>query len=238
MKKNIFNTIVPLNFHGYRIDKFLQSQINELSRTRLQGLIREGHVKINNIKISTTSKKIKKEDEIKVNFPPPKETQIKPNKIPLNILYEDNDIIVINKSPGVVVHPGAGNYYETIVNGLLFKYKKNLSSIGGKLRPGIVHRIDKDTSGAIVVAKNDIAHINLSKQLSEHTIKRIYEALIWGSLKPQKGKINERISRSIKNRQLMAVRKEKGKISITNYKTLKIFQNLNLPKISLIECQL
>jgi len=238
MKKNIFNIIVPLNSHGYRIDKFLQSQINELSRTRLQALIRNGQVKLNDIIINNTSKKIKEEDQIKVNFPPPKETLIKPNKIPLDILYDDEDIIVINKSPGVVVHPGAGNYEETIVNGLLFKYKNNLSSIGGKLRPGIVHRIDKDTSGVIVVAKNDIAHINLSKQFSNHSIKRIYEALVWGSLKPQNGKINEKISRSIKNRQLMAVRKEKGKMAITNYKTLKVFQNLNLPKISLIECQL
>ena len=114
----------------------------------------------------------------------------------------------------------------------------NLSAIGGKLRPGIVHRIDKDTSGVIVVAKNDNAHINLSKQFSDHSIKRFYEALIWGSLKPQKGKIIEKISRSVKNRQLMAVRKEKGKIAITNYRTLKVFQNSNLPKISLIECQL
>ena len=238
MKKDIFNITVPLNSQGYRIDKFLQSQINELSRTRLQALIRDGQVKINNIIIKSASKKIKENDQIKVNFPPPKETLIRPNKIPLDILYDDDDIIVINKSPSVVIHPGAGNYEETIVNGLLFKYKNNLSSIGGKLRPGIVHRIDKDTSGVIVVAKNDNAHINLSKQFSDHSIKRVYEALVWGSLKPQNGKISEKISRSVKNRQLMAVRKEKGKIAITNYKTLKIFQNLNLPKISLIECQL
>ena len=238
MKKNIFNTTVPLNYHGNRIDKFLQSQINELSRTRLQTLIRDGQVKLNDITISDVSKKIKENDQIKINFPPPKITFIKPKKIPLEILYDDDDIIVINKSPGVVVHPGAGNYEETIVNGLLFKYQNNLSSVGGKLRPGIVHRIDKDTSGVIVVAKNDNAHIRLSEQFSNHTIKRIYEALVWGSLKPQNGKINEKISRSVKNRQLMSVRKEKGKIAITNYKTLKVFQNLNLPKISLIECQL
>ena len=238
MKKDIFNIIVPLNCHGHRIDKFLQSQINKLSRTRLQALIRDSQVKLNNIIINNPSKKIKEEDQIKINFPPPKETLIKPNKIPLNILYDDDDIIVINKFPGVVVHPGAGNYENTIVNGLLYKYQNNLSSIGGKLRPGIVHRIDKDTSGVIVVAKNDNSHINLSQQFANHTIKRVYEALVWGSLKPQRGKIQEKISRSIKNRQLMTVRKEKGKIAITNYNTLKIFQNINLPKISLIECQL
>jgi len=238
MKKNTFNITVPLNCDGHRIDRFLQSQINDLSRTRLQTLIRDGEVKLNNDLIINSSKKIKKEDQIKVNFPPPKQTLIKANKIPLDILYDDDHIIIINKLPGVVVHPGAGNYEKTIVNGLLYKYQNDLSSVGGKLRPGIVHRIDKDTSGVIVVAKNDNAHIDLSQQFKNHTIKRTYEALVWGVLKPQNGKINEKISRSVKNRQLMSVRKEKGKLAITNYKTLKIFQNTNIPKISLIECQL
>ena len=238
MKKNLFNALVPLNCHRHRIDKFLQTQLKEFSRTKIQNLINDGQVKLNNIIIVNSSKKIKEKDQIKVTFPAAKETSIKPSKIPLDILYEDDDIIIINKSPGVVVHPGAGNYDKTIVNGLLFKYKNNLSNIGGKLRPGIVHRIDKDTSGVIVVAKNDNAHVNLSEQFSNHTINRVYEALIWGYLKPQNGKINEKISRSIRNRQLMAVRKEKGKTAITNYKTLKVFQNFNLPKISLIECKL
>ena len=238
MKKDISNIIVPINYDGYRIDKFLQSKIKDLSRTRIQTLIRNKHVKLNNIIIINSSKKIKKDDKIIISFPPPEETSIKPNKISLDVLYDDSDVIVINKSPGVVIHPGAGNYEKTIVNGLLFKYKDKLSSVGGKLRPGIVHRIDKDTSGVIVVAKNDLAHITLSQQFKNHTIKRTYEALVWGSLKPQSGRIAERISRSVKNRQLMAVRKEKGKISITNYKTLKIFQNLDLPKISLVECRL
>ena len=238
MKKDTLNIIVPSKFDGYRIDRFLQNQINEFSRTGLQRLIHGGEIKVNNIIITNQSKKIKKDDQVKINFPKPKETSIKPNKLRLDILYEDKDIIIINKSPGVVVHPGAGNYEKTIVNGLLYKYKKNLSNVGGKLRPGIVHRIDKDTSGVIVVAKNDNSHISLSKQFSDHTIKRVYEALIWSSLKPQNGKINERIARSIRNRQLMSVRKEKGKIAITNYKTIKIFQNTNLPKISLIECRL
>ena len=238
MEKKIFNTKVSTNYHNYRIDKFLQSQLNNISRTRLQNLIYEGYVKLNNTVIYETSKKIKEADEIKIDFPPPKETLIKPQKIPLNILYDDNDIIIINKSPGVVVHPGAGNFEKTIVNGLLFHYRNNLSNVGGVLRPGIVHRIDKDTSGIIVVAKNDNAHINLSKQFSNHTIKRTYEALVWGSLRPKYGTINEKISRNTKNRQLMTVAKNKGKKAITNYKTLEIYQNLNLPKISLIECKL
>ena len=238
MKKNTFNITVSSNFDGERVDKFLQSQFKELSRTRLQNLIKSDQVRLNDVCIDTPSKKIKNKDLIKINFPKPKETKIKPNKMPLDILYEDEDLIVLNKSPGVVVHPGAGNYENTIVNGLLFFYKNNLSNVGGKLRPGIVHRIDKDTSGVIVVAKNDLAHTQLSKQFSSHTIKRVYEALVWGSLKPQNGKISERISRSFRNRQLMSVKKEKGKMAITNYKTLKIFQNSNLPKISFIECRL
>ena len=238
MGKKIFNITVSTNSHGDRIDKFLQSQISKISRTRLQILIRDGHVKLNNTIVCEVAKKIKDKDKIEINFPPPKKTLIKPYKMSLNILYDDEDVIIINKPPGVVVHPGAGNYEKTIVNGLLFQYQSKLSSIGGKLRPGIVHRIDKDTSGVIVVAKNDNAHINLSKQFSDHTIERTYEALVWGSLKPKNGKISEKISRSIKNRKLMTVRKDKGKKAITNYKTLEIFQNLNLPNISHVECRL
>jgi len=240
MEKKIFNINVNADSSGYRIDKFLHSQLKKISRTRLQHLIFDGHVKLNNRVINEASKKIKKQDKIEINFPSPKETHIKPQKMFLNILYEDSDIIVINKSHGVVVHPGAGNQERTIVNGLLFHCKNKLSSVGGKLRPGIVHRIDKDTSGVIVVAKNDAAHINLSEQFSNHTIKRTYEAIVWGSLKPSSGIINENISRSVKNRQLMTVRKDKnkGKKAITNYKTLKIFENVNLPKISFIECKL
>ena len=238
MKKNIFNIVVPKNYHEFRIDRFLQSFLTKLSRTRLQSLILDGQVRLNNVTVKNSSKKIKKDDKININFPKPVETSIKPNKIFLDILYDDEDLIIINKSPGVVVHPGAGNLNNTLVNGLLFKYKNNLSNIGGKLRPGIVHRIDKDTSGVIVVAKNDNAHINLSKQFSDHSIKRVYETLVWGSLNPKSGKISEKIGRNIKNRKLMSVRKEKGKIAITNYKTLEIFQNTNLPKISFLECRL
>jgi len=238
MEKKTFNIIVPKNYQVSRIDKFLQLKLKEISRTKLQSFIIDGYVKVNNKKISETSKKIHQNDKIEVCIPPPKETIIKPNKIPLNILYDDEDIIIINKSPGVVVHPGAGNYEKTIVNGLLFHYRNNLSGVGGNLRPGIVHRIDKDTSGIIVVAKNDEAHVNLSKQFSGHTISRTYEALIWGSLIPKNGKINEKISRSERNRQLMAVKKNKGKKAITNYSTIKVFQNFNLPKISLIKCKL
>ena len=240
MKKKIINKIVQPDYQGMRIDKFLQIEFTNLSRTRLQDLIRKGYVQINNIKIFEVSKKIRESDKIEINFPKPEETHIKANKIDLDIMYDDDDLIIINKDAGVVVHPGAGNHEKTLVNGLLYKFKNNLSSVGGKLRPGIVHRIDKDTSGAIVVAKNDFTHNNLSKQFSNHTIKRTYEAIVWGALKPSSGKINENISRSTKNRQLMAVIKDKskGKSAVTNYKTLKTFKNSNLPKISFIECKL
>ena len=238
MEKKIFQLSDVNDFSNIRIDKFLQLKLDDFSRTKIQKLIHEGFVKINDKIVSEASKKIKNYDKVEIFFPPPKETSIKSTKMNLNILHEDDDIIVINKAPGVVVHPGAGNYEKTIVNGLLFHSKNNLSEIGGKLRPGIVHRIDKDTSGVIVVAKNDQAHIFLSKQFSEHSIKRIYESVIWGSLRPLNGRINENISRSVRNRQLMTVSRNKGKKAITNYKTLKVFKNINLPKISLVECKL
>tara|TARA_B110000438_G_C15766082_1_gene629692 strand:+ start:75 stop:1064 length:990 start_codon:yes stop_codon:yes gene_type:complete len=240
MEKKIFNVSLASDSQESRIDKFLQLQFEKISRSQLQNLIRNGHVKLNSKIIINNSKKIKENDVIELTFPAPKETHIKPSKMLLDILHEDEDLIIINKSPGVVVHPGAGNYDKTIVNGLLFHCKDKLSNVGGKLRPGIVHRIDKDTSGAIVVAKNDFAHNNLSKQFSDHTIKRTYEAIVWGVLKPSSGKINENILRSVKNRQLMAVTKDKnkGKVAVTNYKTLKVFKNSNLPKISFIECKL
>ena len=238
MEKKIFQLSGVNDFNSSRLDKFLQIKLTNFSRTKIQKLIHEGFVKINDKSVNETSKKIKNDDKIEIAFPPPKETNIKSTKMNLDILHEDDDIVVINKAPGVVVHPGAGNYDKTIVNGLLFHCKNNLSGIGGKLRPGIVHRIDKDTSGVIVVAKNDRSHIYLSKQFSEHSIKRIYESVIWGSLRPLNGRIIENISRSTRNRQLMAVSKNKGKKAITNYKTLKVFKNINLPKISLVECKL
>ena len=138
----------------------------------------------------------------------------------------------------MVVHPGAGNYKNTLVNALIYKYQKKLSSINGDLRPGIVHRIDKETSGLLVVAKNNISHSNLGKQFSEHKIERKYICLVWGVIRPLSGKIETLISRSKKNRQLMTVSEVNGKKAITNYKTLKVFEIKDVPKISLLECKL
>ena len=229
---------VSKEHRGIRIDIFLQSQIKNLSRTRIKKIIIEGCVKINDRIVEEPAKKIKEKDRIKIKFPITKESKILPQKINIDVLYEDNDIILINKPAGLVMHPGAGNYDKTLVNALLYFYKNRLSIIGGKLRPGIVHRIDKDTSGVIVVAKNDNAHISLSKQFSDHSIYRKYETLIWGALRPRNGKIAMPISRSKKNRQLMSVNKFSGKKAVTNYKTIEIYENKNVPKISLVECQL
>jgi 23S rRNA pseudouridine1911/1915/1917 synthase len=146
--------------------------------------------------------------------------------------------LVIDKSAGISIHPGAGNYDNTIVNALISYCGESLSNIGDELRPGIVHRIDKDTSGLIVVAKNNISHEHLSNQFNKHTIKRIYLALIWGKLRPQTGTIETLITRSSNNRQLMEVGINKGKKAITNYKTLEVFENNNSPTLSLIECKL
>jgi 23S rRNA pseudouridine1911/1915/1917 synthase len=145
---------------------------------------------------------------------------------------------MVNKPAGLVVHPGAGNLENTLVNALINYCKDSLSTIGGELRPGIVHRLDKDTSGLLVVAKNDVAHINLSKQFNDHTINRKYEALVWGTLRPQKGTIKSYITRSNRNRQLMTASYTKGKSALTNYKTLEIFQNNKIPTLSLVECEL
>ena len=171
-------------------------------------------------------------------MPKPKKVSLKPYNYKLDIVYEDEDLIVINKFSGISMHPAVGNYDNTIVNALINYDNKKLSNIGGELRPGIVHRIDKDTSGLIVIAKNNSAHENLSNQFSKHSITRIYQALIWGKLRPQHGKIETLIARSSKNRQMMSVGISKGKKAITKYKTLEVFENDKVPTFSLIECKL
>ena len=236
--KNIINLIVNDKEKGQRIDSFVTNKEKYLSRTRVKRLILKKKLKLNNVILEDPSKKINKGDNIKLEIPEPKKPSLKPFKYKLNILYEDDDLIVINKSSGISMHPGAGNYDNTIVNALINYDKKNLSNIGDELRPGIVHRIDKDTSGLIVVAKNNRCHENLSKQFEDHSIKRVYQALIWGKLRPQNGKIETFITRSSKNRQLMEVGFSKGKKAITNYKTLEVFENNKIPTFSFVECKL
>ena len=223
---------------GKRLDIFLSENIENYTRSFIKKLIENKKVKLNNTFIVAPSTKIKNEDAITINIVNLNEYSITPKKISLNIVYEDKDILILNKPKGMVVHPGAGNYENTLVNALLFKYKKNLSNLNGVLRPGIVHRIDKETSGLLIVAKTNLAHSNLGEQFSKHTIKRKYLCLVWGVVRPLNGKIETLITRDKKNRQLMTVSNIKGKKAVTNYKTLKVFNIKDIPKISLIECEL
>ena len=234
----IINLIVDENNQNKRVDVFLSKYEKKISRTKIKNLIEKGYLEINNLKVLEPSKKINIKDKIKLEVPELKKLEIKPYKYKLDIIYEDNDVMVINKPAGLVVHPGAGNFDNTLVNALINYDKKNLSSINGELRPGIVHRLDKDTSGVIIVAKNNFAHTHLSKQFNEHSIDRKYIALVWGKLRPQKGEIKTFITRSSKNRQLMDVSQTKGKLAITNYKTVEIYENDRVPTLSLVEYKL
>ena len=223
---------------GDRLDVALVKLLPNLSRSNLKKIISQKQVKINNLIVESPSKKLKKNDKIDINLIPTEEIKVLPKKINLNIIYEDKDILIIDKPAGMVVHPGAGNYNNTLVNALVYKYQKKLSNVNGSTRPGIVHRIDKETSGILVVAKNNKAHSNLGKQFSDHTIQRTYNALCWGVLRPLNGRIETLIGRSKKNRQLMSVTEISGKKAITNFKTLKVFEIKDIPKISFIECRL
>jgi 23S rRNA pseudouridine1911/1915/1917 synthase len=237
MKKSI-NLIVRSEENNLRVDVFINKREQLISRTRIKNLILKKQLKLNNQIILNPSKKLTTGDSIVLEIPEPKDVSLKPYNFKLNVVYEDNDLIVINKPSGIIMHPGAGNYENTIVNALMYHCGDSLSSIGDELRPGIVHRIDKDTSGLIVVAKNNETHEDLSFQFSQHTILRAYQLLIWGKLRPSNGQINTYITRSSKNRQLMEVSLSKGKRAITNYKTLEIFENDKTPTLSLVECVL
>ena len=237
MEKNI-NLIVKSAENNLRVDVFINKREKIISRTRIKNLILKKKLKLNNEIIISPSKKVFTGDKIFLQIPEPKEASLKPYNFKLEIVHEDKDLLVINKPAGIIMHPGAGNYDQTIVNALMHYNKDALSTIGDELRPGIVHRIDKDTSGLIVVAKNNETHENLSLQFSEHTITRVYQLLIWGKLRPSVGKIDTFITRSSKNRQMMEVSNSKGKRAITNYKTLEVFENDKTPTLSLIECKL
>ena len=236
--KNIIKFIINEKNYEKRIDNILSNFTPNLSRTKIKRLILEENLIINGIISNNVSKKVKIGDKIILKIPKEKEVKIKPYNYNLDIIYEDEELIVLNKKAGISVHPGAGNYDKTIVNALINYNRKNLSDIGGDFRPGIVHRIDKDTSGLIVIAKNNFSHNKLSEQFKKHSIKRVYYALVWGKLRPQIGKIETFITRSNKNRQLMEVSSTKGKKSITNYKTVEIFEGKDTPTFSLVECKL
>ena len=237
MKKDI-NFIVEEDENNLRVDVLINKREELISRTRVKNLILKEKLKLNDKIIKNPSKKVLTGDKLSLNIPVPQEPSLKPYDFKLNIVHEDDDLLVINKPAGIIMHPGAGNYDKTIVNALMHYDKDSLSTIGDELRPGIVHRIDKNTSGLVVIAKNNETHENLSKQFSNHTITRVYQLLIWGKLRPSSGRIDTFITRSSKNRQLMEVSRSKGKQAITNYKTIEIFENNKTPTLSLVECKL
>ena len=208
---------------GKRIDSFIPMVQEDISRSMVQKLIEQKNIKVNG-KETKHSYKLKLNDEIEIFVPEAKEINLKAQDIPLNVIYEDNDIIVINKPKGMVVHPANGNPDGTLVNAVMNKCKDSLSGIGGEIRPGIVHRLDKDTSGAIIVAKNDKAHIALSEQLKNHEVKKTYLALVRGIIKENEATINMPIARSKKDRKKMDVDKD-GKEAITHFKVLGRYKN-------------
>jgi 23S rRNA pseudouridine1911/1915/1917 synthase len=237
MEKNI-NLIVIEDENNLRVDVLINKREGLISRTRIKNLILKEKLKLNDEIVRSPAKKVIAGDKLTLQIPEPEKASLKPYDFKLEIIYGDEDLLVINKPAGIIMHPGAGNYDKTIVNALMHYDKDSLSTIGDELRPGIVHRIDKNTSGLVVIAKNNETHENLSKQFSDHTITRVYQLLIWGKLRPSSGKIETFIARSSKNRQLMEVSNSRGKKAITNYKTVEVFENNKTPTLSLIECKL
>ena len=214
-----------------RLDKIISNLEKELSRTSIQRMIEKGNILVNgkNVKISY---KVNIGDIITLEEEEPEETNILPEEIPLDIIYEDEDILIINKPKGMVVHPGNGNPDGTLVNAVMSICHDSLSGIGGKIRPGIVHRIDKDTSGLVIVAKNDKAHINISEQIKNREVTKIYIALVRGNVKENEATINMPIGRSPKDRKKMAVVKN-GKEAITDFKVIKRFNKYTLLEVKI-----
>lgn len=215
-----------------RIDRFLAEQLPDISRSYIQKLIKEKQISVNDKPIKANYK-TSPMDQIKVCIPELTEPDIVPENIPLDILYEDHDILIVNKPKGMVVHPAAGHYSGTLVNALMYYCKEDLSGINGVMRPGIVHRIDMDTTGSLLVCKNDIAHQNMAEQLKEHHIKRIYHAIVHGVIKEDEGTIDEPIGRHPIDRKKMSVNYKNGKSAITHYRVLQRFKNFTY-----VECQL
>lgn len=214
-----------------RLDVYITDKYKDLSRTMVQKLIEEGSIKVNG-NIKKLSYKVQLNDEISICIPKAKETDLKPQEIPIEVVYEDDDIIVVNKPKGLVVHPANGNPDGTLVNAIMAMCKESLSGIGGELRPGIVHRLDKDTSGLLIVAKNDKAHINMSEQIKNRQVTKKYIALVRGVIQEDDATIDMPIGRSTKDRKKMAVTKS-GKQAVTHFKVLKRY-----PKYTLLEVKI
>ena len=217
---------------GIRIDKYLAESLPDISRSYLQKLFRDGEIRMNGKAVKASAKTLAGA-EIVFAIPEPEEPEILPEDIPLDILYEDDDVILINKPKDMVVHPAAGHYTGTLVNGLMYHCREGLSGINGVLRPGIVHRIDKDTTGVLVVCKNDRAHNGLAEQLAEHSITRKYRAIVCGNLKEDEGTVDAPLGRHPQDRKKMAIVRSGGKRAVTHYRVLERFG-----KYTYIECQL
>lgn len=225
-----FHFIVSEESEGERIDKYLNELMDSLSRSYIQRLLADGNITLNNNSVKANYK-VKAEDEILLYLPAAVTPDIEPEEIPLDILYEDNDVIVVNKPKNMVVHPAPGHYSGTLVNALLYHCRGNLSGINGVLRPGIVHRIDKDTTGSVIACKNDASHASIAKQLKDHSIVRRYHAIVCGSLKEEEGTVHTLIGRSSNDRKKMAVVKSGGKDAVTHYKVIRRFE-----KYTYVEC--
>ena len=223
--------IVSQEEKGKRLDTYISSVDTDITRTSAQRLIEDGNILVNgkNVKVSY---KIQENDKISVEIPEPKQIELKAQNIPIEIIYEDSDIIVVNKPKGMVVHPANGNPDGTLVNAIMAICKDSLSGIGGEIRPGIVHRIDKDTSGLLIVAKNDNSHVKMSEQIKNHEVKKTYIALVRGVFKENEATIDMPIGRSISDRKKMAVNKN-GKDAITHIKVLKRFDKYTLLQVNI-----
>ena len=210
--------------HFHRLDKYLCNIYPDLSRSFFQKLIKENNISVND-KLEKSNYKVKEKDIICVTFPDVEETTIEAENIPLDILYEDNDLLIVNKPKGMVVHPSAGHDKGTLVNAIMFHCKDSLSGINGQIRPGIVHRIDMDTTGSLIVCKNDESHIKIAEQIKEHSVNRIYVGIVVGNVKDDEGTIEGAIGRHPIDRKKMAINEKNGKPAITHYKVLERFGN-------------
>ena len=229
---DIFKFLINEEWEGLRIDKYLSSNLDFLSRSYIQKMIQEQNVSVNG-KIVKANYNLREDDEIEFQLPPNVEPDIEAENIPLDVLYEDNDVIVVNKPKGMVVHPAAGHYSGTLVNALMYHCKDSLSGINGVMRPGIVHRIDKDTTGSLIICKNDASHEIIAQQLKEHSIVRKYRAICMGVIKEDELTINAPIGRHPVERKKMAINEKNGKSAVTHVKVLKRLKNATY-----VECRL
>jgi len=223
MNEESIEIIISGETAGERIDAAIAVSLEEVSRSYVQKLIETGKVELSGVLCSSKSRKVAEGDVIRLTLPPPEEIDVTPEDIPLDVVFEDDELLVINKSKGMVVHPAPGNESGTLVNAVLYRCLGNLSSINGKLRPGIVHRIDKDTSGLIMVAKTDSAHRSLAAQLSEHSVIRVYNAVVYNNITADEGIVDAPIGRDPKNRLRQAVDGAGKRRAVTHYKVLERF---------------